>query len=120
MYKFVITACLAVSLSGAASAAELKGADIVAVLSGKTYACENKAKDKQMKMVFPKLNPATQEIPYTYTLDGKTKSGAYVFRNNGAKLVSKGSSQTRRVMQTSANSVQIIGRSGQYWLCIES
>lgn len=120
MYKLLISACFVTSIAGAAFAAELKGADIVTVLSGKSYACENKAKDKQMKLVFPQLNPATQEIPYTYTLDGKTKNGAYVFRSNGNKLASKGSGQTRRVMQTSTNSVQIIGRSGQYWLCIES
>lgn len=121
MMRSILTATAFIVAAGTAQAAsELKGADIVTMLSGNSYACQNKAKDKSMSMQFPALSPASQEIPYTYKLDGKTASGAYVFKSNGKKVASKSSGQSRRFMKLSDNTVQIIGRSGQYWVCTES
>lgn len=116
MLRSLVLAVLVLPVGGIVSAAELRGADIVTAFSGRTFACEDKKKEKQMKIVFPKLNPATKEVPYTYTLEGKTYKNAYVLRSNG-RMSSKQSGQSRRVVDNGNNYVTIYGRSGQYWLC---
>ncbi len=115
--KTVLTlAALAVALGTAATASELKGPQIVSALSGKSFACEDNKKEDKMALEFPTLDPATKEVPYNFTYNGKKSSGAYVIKSNG-KAASKKSGQSRRFKVPADGYVQIIGRSGQYWLC---
>lgn len=116
MKALMILALVAIPVSASAAAVELRGADIANMLSGKTFTCEDKKKTKKISMQFPKLSGTVSEIPYNYTIDGKTLSNAYVIKSDG-RMFSKQSGQSRKIMKLSPKHVQIFGRSGQYWVC---
>lgn len=89
---FVIV--LGTSVASPAFAEELKGADAIAAINGKTFLCE--AGGMKFKINFAKSDPAGRSFPFIYVAQQKTVKNAYIVRKNG-RLVSKKGNQSRRI-----------------------
>lgn len=118
MFKIFSTS-VAVSLaflSTPVSAAEIKGADLVAALNGNTFDC--KFSSGSMVWSFAKSDPAGNNFPYTVTMDGKTTQAGYKLHKNG-KMRHASTNASRKIVQNKNGSLTVSASGIQKTTCVK-
>lgn len=96
MRKFIYLAVAALALTSVGSASfagEVKGQQLMPMLSGKTLSCRARGKDLSLR--FGKATAASSAIAFNYVLGGKPGSGTYVLTKSG-RLKHKETGATRK------------------------
>lgn len=107
--KHAITAVLftgALLMSAPVSAAELKGAELVEALNGKSFRCS--WKKSTMDWTFAKSDPNGKKFPYVVKLGSRTVKQAYRLHKNGTMRHNE-TNKTRKIVRNDDGSFTVSG-----------